>query len=186
MSRQPRSRFGCHRGPGTCETNRQGSQPAAGRQGQQGAAARGRRALTLPSVALHARSDTYSRDEGHVTLATLLIWLPSRRRSLRNQSTGESASSGATRPTRSGSGRRALTLPSAALHARSDTYRRDEGHVTSATLSIWLKPSSRKLRDQSTGESASSGGTRPTRSGSAGKACSDAASVAPHARSDTH
>jgi hypothetical protein len=101
MSRQPRSRFGCHRGAGSCETNRRGSQPAAGRQGQRGAAARGRSALTLPSVAPHARSDTYPRDEGHVTLVTLSIWLSARSRVLRDQSTGESASSGATRPTRS-------------------------------------------------------------------------------------
>jgi hypothetical protein len=41
------------------------------------------------------------------------------------------------------------------LHARGDTYAREEGHITPDTLVIALLLSSRYLRDHATGESAS-------------------------------
>ncbi len=61
------------------------------------------------------------------------------------------------------------------LHARGDTYRREEGHVTPATLSILLLLRSRTLRDQATGESASAATRQQAnRVRQRGHACSDA------------
>ncbi len=41
---------------------------------------------------LHARGDTYTREEGHITPDTLVIALPSRPSFLRDHATGESTS----------------------------------------------------------------------------------------------
>jgi hypothetical protein len=60
------------------------------------------------------------------------------------------------------------------LHARGDAYAREEGHVTSATLVSALSLRNRCLRDQATGESASSTATRQTGWRQRGHACSDA------------
>jgi hypothetical protein len=83
-----------------------------------------------------------------------------RSRYLRDQATGESASA-ATRQT--GCGRGCVLWRS--LHARGDTYSREEGHVTPAALSIVLSLRYSRLRDQATGESASVA-TRQTGCGS--------------------
>jgi hypothetical protein len=88
ISRQPRLRFCCWRGPAPCETKRWGeSASAATKQLQRGAAVRGR-VLWRP---LHARGDTYQSEEGHVTPATLSILLSLRCRYLRVQATGQPA-----------------------------------------------------------------------------------------------
>jgi hypothetical protein len=165
------------------------SQPAP-RQGQRGAAARG----CVLRHQLHARGDTYEREEGHVTPATLSILLELRSSTLRDQATGRvsqrrdkangvrqrgvacsgahcmlgvtrtrgrramsrqprsrfrcrrdtatcetkrRASQPARRQGKRGAAAQGLVLRRP-LHARNDTYEREEGHLTPATLSILL------------------------------------------------
>ena len=97
------------------------SQPAP-RQGQRGAAARG----CVLRHQLHARGDTYEREEGHLTPATLSILLELRSSSLRDQATRESASA-ATRQTGCGSAGTRAQAPTACRAATRQTRRGNAG-----------------------------------------------------------
>jgi hypothetical protein len=61
------------------------------------------------------------------------------------------------------------------LHARGDTYEREEGHLTPATLSILLELRSSSLRDQATGRVSQRGdkanGVRQRRDACSGAHC---------------
>jgi hypothetical protein len=58
--------------------------------------------------ALHARGDTYTREEGHITPVTLVSRLPWRDSALRDHATGESASAATRQTVCGGAGMRAL------------------------------------------------------------------------------
>ena len=84
---------------------------------------------------LHARGDTYSRGEGHITPVTLVSLLYWRYSSLQDHATGESASTATRQRGCGGAEMRALAR---LLHARGDTYLRLGGHITPDTLVIAL------------------------------------------------